>query len=328
MTKFEFDCVMKVMNINNFYNYLIYYDNGSVKIRGKIPYYFGEYLENKYELYKYGIVIDNGSLVIEEAIDDLYDENDEYGREKLILRKNKNKYNKCYSISSRNGLVLFLLEMNEFEKNKRNTDKCNIDLGKKIDEIDNYLIDKSNLYISNKEWLKGDRKFINSFNSGNEIDRRIRYMVNEFDRAILTNIKSSNFSVEPYDSKIMKRKNCIKLSYEDSLNKLYYYRTGEGFSYQMVCEIGLNRYLYFSHYYTKRGFNDNRGEILELMYYGDNMKYKKDLLYNLTNCTIGSKYEYKVKANKKQKEYIYSEIKNANKCLSLIKDGKELKYKA
>ena len=129
-----------------------------------------------------------------------------------------------------------------------------------------------------------------------------------------------DLSVSPYNTAVGNKRNAIELHIKDKKtnNKVSYYRTNEGFAYQLFCEIGHKKYLYFSHFYTRRGYYDNRGEIIEVRYYGPHLKYKKDLLYNVTKDTIGSIYGEKVKANQKQRDYIYNELTNAIKLASLV----------
>mgnify|MGYP004507853691 FL=1 len=350
MKKIEFDKILEIMNYKKendalkFYEYIISFENDYALVKGKIPLSFANVLEEKYAN-KYNFKI-NGleSKVSENAVDNDYKEeikkynelDDDYiikiekAKEKLELRTDKNKYIESYHIDTKEALIIFLLEMKSFTINKRNFKTIDQNIFDEIlKEVNSQIIDKCNPCITNKEWLKEDRKFINTNTTG--VLKRIRNGLENFDKCVNPFLNKDitfdedylnkvDLSVSPYNTAVGNKRNAIELHIKDKKtnNKVSYYRTNEGFAYQLFCEIGHKKYLYFSHFYTRRGYYDNRGEIIEVRYYGPHLKYKKDLLYNVTKDTIGSIYGEKVKANQKQRDYIYNELTNAIKLASLV----------
>lgn len=347
MKKIEFDKILEVMGYKNaddvlkFYEYFISFENECAIVKGKIPLIFANVMEKKYA----NILKINGleGNVLENVVDNEYIEEvkkynklDNYiikvkeAKEKLKLRSDNNKYIESYHIDTKEALIIFLLEMKSFVINKRKFKEIEQNTFAKIlKEVNCKIVDKCEPCISNREWLKEDRRFIN-FNAIGVV-KRIKIGLESFDKCVNPFLNKDlvfdekylngiDLSINPYDTKIGNKRNGIELHIKDKKtnNKVSYYRTNEGFAYQLFYEIGYNKYLYFAHYYTRRGYYDNRGEIIEIKYYGPYFKSKKDILYNITKDTIGSIYGEKIKANQKQKDYVYNELMNAIKLAGFV----------
>lgn len=117
------------------------------------------------------------------------------------------------------------------------------------------------------------------------------------------------------------RNNCCNMTIKvkDAENKTAYYRSPNGFSYQLMYVLGPDEYLTALHYFSDRSTEENdKGEHIYINYFGDNAKQKIDLRYNITLGLAGETYGEKTPVTLEQKSFVYNELVKAVELASTI----------
>ena len=340
MNRLEFNEVMQAVGINNplsttiggsgeieqvhYWNNLAIYFGGSyyTVVNGQIPLEVANIIYEKYPNNPYGIRVDGGC-------------ND------WIPSRHANDKNYLYSyhIDTKEGLLIFLLEMKDYDLRKNNLPETEV---KKYDElianITSEILKKVNPYISAYDWMQDDEENKSNYNSSVERDNKtklgqiFREAVSNFDKAInpfLNNdvefdeisnyLKNVRIDANSYNTE--NRKDCCRLEITDNSteNTTAYYRDPDGFSFRLHYKLDEENYLDVIHYYYTRGNSDSyNGEIVSIHYWGKNAKDEIDIKLNITNGKIGATHGDKISATPEQIAFVYDELLKATDYASSI----------
>lgn len=73
------------------------------------------------------------------------------------------------------------------------------------------------------------------------------------------------------------------------------------------------------HYYSTSGnYESDKGEVIAIYYWGDNVKNKIDIRLNITNGKAGATYDDKTPATPEQIAFVYDELLKATGYASSI----------
>ena len=374
MNRLEFNEVLKSVGINNpltttagrygskeqvhYWNNLAMYFGGSyyAVVNGKIPLEVANIIYEKYPDNPYSIRVNGGCLDNDPkdyATDDQFEkEINEYieeglsasayyakcdkARKRLENRKNiDDKHIQGYHIDTKEGLLIFLIEMKDYYLRKNNLPETEV---KKYDElisnITSEILRKVNPKISAYDWMQGDEANKEKYNCSFERDNNtklgqiFRKAVSDFDKAVnpflndtieldeVSNyLKNVKISANTYNSEEGKyRKGCCSLKIEDLAtgDTTTYYRSPEGFSFQLSYKLGEENYLTVLHYFSTHGnYESDKGEVIAIDYFGDNVKDKIDIRLNITNGKAGKTYVDKITATPEQIAFVYDELLKA-----------------
>lgn len=289
MNKIEFNEVLKLFDIEDIY---LYRFNEEVYFWNNLAIYFS----GKY----YTIISGKIPLIVMNNIYTKF-KNNMHGIRIIGLDniKGSDKYIKKCHIDSKEGLIIFLNEINKYYGENE------IDLNDAIASITSSLLNKINPSITTYEWMKNNKEFIINYLKSSYL----RDLLNRFDTTVnpfmndkldlkpissyLNNVKIDMNSYDVVQNRY--RKNCCSMTITDknTSNKVNYYRSPDGFAYQLECLID-NKSICISHYYDAFGNISNRGECIYITIYD----YKKDELeydrtFNITNHLVGNYYEDK-----------------------------------
>lgn len=343
MNRLEFNEVMKAVEIDNplstttgrygsseqvhFWQNVAINFGGSyyTVVHGKIPLEVANIIYEKYPNNPYEIRVDGGCS--------------DWDPKKWTR---DGKYLETYHIDTKEGLTIFLTEMKDYFARKNNLPETEV---QRYDElmstINSEILKKVNPAISAYEWMKADeengKKFFDTVSKGNQTSfgKMFRQAIDEFDKTVnpyadsdvelddIGNyIKKVKINAASYDSVDgMRRKNCCEVHIEDidSKNKVSYYRSPDGFSYQLMCTLGESQYFTVLHYFSTRGERENdKGEEIYINYFGDNVPQEIDLRYNITHNVAGATYKEKTPITPEQKEFVYDELLKATELASSI----------
>lgn len=329
MNKFEFNEVLKLFDIQDIYlyrfneevyfflNIAIYFSSKYYTIiSGKIPLIVMNNIYDKYKNNMHGIRIMGLSdayppynyAVSDEynkEINKLYRSNltkDEIIEKKNILKKKLDnsldevKFIKTCHIDSKEGLIILLNEINKYYGNKE------IDLSDAIKTITSNLLNKINADTTTYEWMRDNKEFISDYLEKtylrdvlNRFDNSVNpFMNDELDlKPISSYLNNVKIDINSYDRVQNRyRKNCCSMIITDknTCNKANYYRSPDGFAYQLECIID-NKSICISHYYDSLGNTSNKGECIYITIYDyikEEMEYNK--MFNITKKLVGDYY--------------------------------------
>lgn len=253
----------------------------------------------------------------------------------LSRRTNENKYVGTYHIDTKEGLVILLTEMKDYFARKQGIKETEVQRFEELmATINSEILKKVKPSISTYNWMEADKEnreiFFQTVSSGSKTSfgKEFRKAIDEFDKAVnpfineevelddvINYLQKVNISANIYDSVDGKRrKDCCQVHITDleTKNKVSYYRSPNGFSYQLNYILGENQYLIVLHYYsiTENDENDT-GEVIAVEYLGDNVPQKIDIRYNLTKGVAGTTYGEKKSITPEQKEFVYDELLKA-----------------
>ena len=240
-----------------------------------------------------------------------------------LIKEIKGRDEYTYKIGTKEGLIIFLEELiNGLYKENV------LDYKEILTQVNNNLLKEIKPNINNAEWLKNDQNYINGIKKSSKttFERELRTTIDEFDRTVnpfldtsieLDNIENYldkvNISVNNFSTlNIKKRDNCCDMYITDlkTNNKVAYFRTVDGFSYNLNYSLGENEKLSVMHYYTSKKRNsEENGEIIIINYYTPDSS--KQFYYNITKDIAGTVNGEKRRVYVAQKEYVYSELLNA-----------------
>ena len=352
MNRLEFNEVMKAVGINNplstaegrygtreevhYWNNLAICFGGSYYtiVNGRIPLEVANIIYQKYPGNPYNIRVDGGCNDWN-PIDWATDE----------------KYLKTYHIDSKEGLLIFLTEMKDYFLRKNNLPETEVEkYDELIAKITSEILKKVNPYISAYDWMQDDKENKNNYNSSVERDNKtklgqiFREAVLDFDKAVnpflnddieldeISNyLKNVKINANSYNSEHGKyRQGCCSLEITDisTENTTTYYRSPDGFSFQLSYKLGEEKYLQVLHYYSTSGnYESDKGEVVAIYYCGDNVENKIDIRLNITNGKAGATYDDKIPATPEQIVFVYDELLKATSYASSI-TSENMKKKA
>ena len=298
-------------------------------INGKVPLEVANIIYEKYPNNPYNIRINGGSnnlIPIEQATDDQY-ENDiekyidekptiskyleecEKAKKELDNRNDCNKYINKYHIDTKEGLLIFIIEMKDYFLRKNNLDETEVKKYNELIKIVNEgIIKKINPTISAYEWMQGDKENKDKYNftierdSKTKIGRMFREAILNFDKAVnpFLNYEIEFDEIENYLEKISisasvdnymdgkYRDNCcnLKISELKTNNSTCYYRSPDGFSFQLMYKLNDKEYISVLHYFSSIHNYEDTGEVIAVVYLKDNSKKSFDMRLNVTTGKI------------------------------------------
>ena len=371
---YQFECkeVLRVLGINNpltttristdydvpvhyWENLAIYYGgNGYAIIRGKIPFEVVNTIYQKYPNNPYNIRIDGGCIDYkprEFVVDDRYkkeceeishsklelrEEKAKYfkARKNMLRRNNENKYIEVYHIDTKEGLVIFILEMKDYLARKQGLKETEVQRFDELMTTINFeIIKKINPTISTYEWMEGDKNNKDLFFQTLQREKRrflgkeFRKMLDEFDKTVNpclneridleaanNYLKKINISGFTYDDRMyQERKNRCYLQIANvrcfndltSYSTVSFDRDTTGFRYYLGYCFNKEYWHTVTHYFG------NDGEIVLLHYFGNNCPEKVDLRYDLTDNVLINYNGNRGKITAVEKKYIYGELVKA-----------------
>lgn len=293
-------------------------------VHGKIPLEVANIIYEKYPNNPYGIRVSGGCSDLDPK------------------ECTNGQYLDTYHIDTKEGLTIFLTEMKDYYARKNNLPETEV---QRYDElmttINSEILKKVNPTISAYEWMKADEEnnkaFFDTIAKGKQTSfgKMFRKAIDEFDKAVnpyenpavelddIENyIKKVRITAINYDSMTeIKRKDCCAINIEDinSKNKVSYHRYPNGFMYCLECTLEENQYFSVLHSFSTNGEKENdKGEEIYIIYFGDNAKEEIDLRYNITYNVAGATYKEKTPITPEQKEFIYDELLKATELATSI----------
>lgn len=292
--------------------YLHFSGDYYVIINGDVKLNFSKYLYDKYSSKPYGIRVD-GKEITTNPCDETIDGEIH-----------------TYHIDTKEGLISFLLEYQDYLNNKKGLSSNNI---LKFDEYMKQINDSlSNLdlTISTAEWMRKNPTYNKTIQQENmsQFDVIFRSALDEFDCTINPfsnkNLELDNplnysskveISAHPFrDSK--KNNSPCELNIKDleSGNRVSFYRDYQSFAYHLHYLIKNGEYLTASHYFSP----SLNCEYLVVDYYGEKLAQEVNIRYNITEGLIESDYGYSISISEEQKQEILFELLRAIKCAKTI----------
>lgn len=276
-------------------NLTLCFKNDCISIHGSLPEEIINYMTKNYPTDFHNLIIDSKS-------DDLV---------KISAR-------------SKETLVLFILVLNSYVHN-------DIDIKNKFNEIIACIYDQlitiANPELSSHEWMVSDSDnkdiYLETLRKTDEstYSRELRQLLSRFDdvvnpyqdKNISTNsaisfIDKVKISLNTYDNYLGKsRSNSICLTFEEikSKNKVSYSRNSNGFCYTLEFTLNPETSLMILHYYSAL---DDRGEVIEINYYGRRSGERTNVKYNITHDKEVDTKGTKKPISFEHKNYIYNEL--------------------
>lgn len=256
----------------------------------------------------------------------------------LAERPNNNKYITSYHIDSKEGLIIFLAEMKDYLARKNGKNEIFVPRIKELNaNVCTEILNKANPFINTYEWMKNDieNNFIffktveNSMKTS--FSRNFRMALEEFDKAVnpfmnknielddaINYLDKVKIDASSFKTVIGSRSksNCAEMYISDkkTKNKVSYFRTYDGFKYQLHYNLGKFQTLNVSHYFS----SCDDGEVIVLKIYGENVSKKFDIKYNLTTGKAGRLYGKKTQISSEKKEFIYDALLKAIEYASSV----------
>lgn len=298
-------------------------------------------------------------IPIEHATDDQYKKEiqehieqhlgaDEYlarckkSRRNMLRRNNENKYIETYHIDSKEGLIILLTELKDYYARKQGLRETEVQrYDEIISTISAEILKKVNPSITTYDWMGADEQYGENFLNTIARDKQtpfghaFREIVDQFDRTINPYINEDieldsinnylqkiNISANTYNEEDGEyRKNCCRMTIKakDGESEVRYYRSPNGFSYQLRYVLGPKEYLTVLHYFDNKGDKESdKGEHIYINYFGENSKQEIDLRYNITQGLSGETYKDKTPITPEQMTFVYDELVKAIELASTI----------
>ena len=245
-------------------------------INGRIPYYVGKALEDKYDNSIYHIRVDGGGddwKVEDHVVDDQYLSDmksfspQNYGKIKsdFISRDNKDKFLPCYHIDTLEGLIAFFIEYLDIK----------YDYNDVYRDISNKLYKKYQQNTNNIQYSDGYYATIND-ERNNRLRIELRKLINRFDCFINPFNKDFDSLFDLF--KIKYNPDGITMTFDE--NELFSSKPGNDFSYRLKYMVNSNSSYFFSHYF------EDGSEKFVIAYQSEKIEDNYHIFYNLTNNTI------------------------------------------
>ena len=321
MNRLEFNEVMKAVKIplQSWNDFQIYFgDTFYAVVKGSVPSEVAEIIYKKYPGNPYGIRINGGWIGLNPA-------------EHIV---------NLYHIDTKEGLLIFITEMKDyFARQNRLKEKEVKKLNELMVLVNSEILKKINPTISTYEWMQEDEEnreiFYRSLSIETPFEKEFRRVIDMFDQTVnpfinkdieldeITNyIQKVNISGSTYCSENgKKRNNCCHMDIHDleTKNCVSYNRSQSGFLYYVQYKTEEGQFLEVSHFYSANSKDENdNGEIISLKYFGDNVKQKTDIRYNITKGIAGPTYGEKIPITNEQKRFFYLKLLEAIHLASSI----------
>ena len=344
MNKLEFNEIVEEFGINDylmkdvycrirrvyFWNNIemFFSDSYYTVVTGKIPLEVANIIYEKYPNNPYGIRIDGGCF---DYIPSKHAVDDQYIRE--------------YHIDSKEGFIIFLSELRDYYARKYGLPATEVQKYNEIlSNVCSKILKKLNPYITTYEWMEGaesdnSESFINAVirDKATSFGYVFRKALDQFDKTVnpyinedieldsidsylqRVNIGANTYDYDEDEGKY--RENCCVMQIKERTgeNRTIYYRSPNGFSYQLKYILGPKEGLTVLHYFDNKGDKkSDKGEHLYISYYGENSKQKVDLRYNITQGLSGETYKEKTPITPEQMIFVYAELVKAIELASTI----------
>jgi len=245
-------------------------------INGRIPYYVGKSLEEKYDNSIYHIRVDGGGddwKLDDHIVDDKYlDDMKSFSpskypqiKESFIKRDNKDKFLPCYHIDTIEGLIAFFIEYLDIK----------YDYNDVYRDISNNLFNKYQQTTNNNQYSAGYYATIND-EKNNRFRVELRELINRFDSLI-----------SPFNKDFDILFNSFKLKYDpDGIkiiidnNELFCSINSNNFSYRINYMINPDSSYFFSHYF------EDGSEKFVISYQSKEKNDDYHMFYDLTKNNI------------------------------------------
>ena len=320
MNKIEFKEVLNVMGIKDKKNLadvsaevyefcgldICFSGTFYTKVLGKVPLDLANYIFDTYPNRYYHIRVAGGaeSFIPNDWAQDaqLEEDND---LEAFKMRTDTDKYVKTYHIDTKEGLLIFLLEVKDYYLRKSSEEAVEV---QKYDELLNIvndsLLEKAKLDITREIWMRGCKKCFPQYmltleRNSNPLVSKLLTKLDEFDNIVnpftrddidldiaAELFKSRMMSIKPFIEKDgVKRDNCLEMSIslDGGKSTVCYYRNPEGFSYQVhsfPSNLDDNTFT-FIHYYSD--ILDEDYSIGNVIFFSDKKDgFVRSIRYSLT----------------------------------------------
>ncbi len=372
MNKLEFKEVLNAFGINNhlmdtngrygskeeihFWNNIALYFGGSfyTVVMGKIPLEVANIIYEKYPDNQHNIRVDGGEsdyVPNEHAVDSQYEQElqenakqnlaaeiflkrCQRAQEQMQKRSDEGKYIKKYHIDSKEGLVIFLSELNDYYARKQGLPEINV---QRYDEIiasvNAGILKKVNPCITTYDWMCADKQYGKEFfynvsrSRQTPLGKDFRELIEQFDKTVNPYMDDSieldsldsylqkiNIEANAYDEVDgMYRENCcnIVIRPKDSDSEVEFRRKPNGFFSQLTYVFGPGDYMLVLHYCA------NYDEYISINYFGANSQRKIKLKYNVHQINRGQFGELS-KEESDQMSFVYEELAKAVQLASTI----------
>lgn len=333
-------------------NLAIYFDgHDSVIINGIIPLEVASTIHEKYPNNPYLINVDGKSTYLDPSffvVDEQYEK--ELNELKWDLKMKKinekefingeirsyigfkrrdsdNKYIKNYHIKTKEGLLVFLTEMQDYylrQSNKKETEVENYN--ELLKKVNSEIIEIINPTITASDWMKKhgeiDTPELQDENKRNQL-QILKEALNDFDEAVnpflnknvdLDDIKNGsiiNASAQRKDNEYYYRLNITNPNIE---NYTSYIRSSDGFSFNLFLPSSKDQTKIFGvhHYYSNNSYHDaGKGEIIQVQFYEGNNNHFMDIRLNITNQKIYLLHKEMRPITEEEIEFFYNKIVEA-----------------
>lgn len=262
--------------------------------------------------------------------------------ERLLERSKDNKYIKVYHIDSKEGFIILLTELKDYYARKKGLAETEV---QKYDEIlamvTAGMLKKVKPDITTYDWMAGaghcGERFLDDVEREKQtpFGKSCREIIEQFDRTVNPYI-NDDIELDSIDKYLQKvsigasvhdeeygqhRKDCCRMTIKskDGNGEVGYYRSPRGFSYQLMYALGSEEYLSVVHYFSDSAcFQEDRDEHIFIEYFGDNVKQKVDLRYNITQGLAGETYGSKFPVTSEQIAFVYDELVKATEFASKV----------
>lgn len=245
-----------------------------------------------------------------------------------------------YRIDDKDGLAVVLREIEEYySKLKNSAIDEKEDVESAIAKINRNIIDKINPRISSFEWMMMGINVSEYFGGWNRTKstpylKEFRRALEEFDRTInpfcerdlstgeiLAGLKDMKIRFERFryerDSDEFKYYS-ICITDPKSNSSIRFRIEPAGFMYCYSGNSGDGEHFWVSHFYKGDAKDENRGEILEISYFGDYLRDERKICFNVTNGIIFGDGRLKRIATETDIALIYFELVKATKMAANI----------
>lgn len=274
-------------------------------VKGKIPFEVAEIIYEKYPDNKYGIRVNGNNEKTKPNDWAMTDDND-------------NKYIKTYHIDTKEGLLIFLTEMMDYQARKLNVKELTV---QKYDEIlariSINILETANPVISAKEWMQNEAAQIKE----NSVVDEFRKKILEFDEMVNPFINKKNkFSdldytkvgISAYRGTKNERPNCGYLVITDlnnNKNRTFNYREPDSFSFKVSYISDDNKLVTVNHYAKKDNCKTDIGEFIHINYFDEEKNENIiDLQLDISSLMIDPTYKEKSQVTIKQIDFVYNEL--------------------
>lgn len=331
MNHLEFKKIMEIFDINTIiaslrdkngfdqdvylWNDLYIHFSGDyyVIINGDIKLNFSKYIYNKYLNNSYGIRVD-GKKTVTDPCDETIDGEIH-----------------TYHIDTKEGLVTFLLEYQDYLNKKKSLSSDNIlKFDELMKQLNDSLTNHIDLSLSTNDWMKKNATYNETIQKENTTPFGVifRSALDDFDRTInpfsnkdieldnsLSYASKVEISTHPFRDSRKNRCPC-ELNIKDlsSGNRVSFYRDYQSFAYHLHYLIKDGEYLTASHYFSP----SLNCEYIVIDYYGERLAQEFSIRYNITEGLIESEYGYSISISEEQKQEILFELLKAIKFAKTI----------